>query len=126
MVEVAGEDFPESESWSDHEKEVTGKPVASRNSENSGNYKAGSRKWHIIFICHMEKVCSIVRQIYGLSPTDSLNDLQREQRYMEYIHACHTPSCSSSWSRLYEESTVYQESTPTVCETLIPSDCKVD
>ena len=34
-------EYSESESWSNHEKEVTGKPVASRNSENS---KARSRK----------------------------------------------------------------------------------
>ena len=34
----------ESEPWSNHEKEVTGKLVASRNSENSLNSKAGSRK----------------------------------------------------------------------------------
>ena len=31
--------------WSNHEKEMTGKLVASRNSENSGDSKAGSRKW---------------------------------------------------------------------------------
>ena len=38
-------EFSESESWSNHEKEVTGKLVASRNSGNSENSKAGSRKW---------------------------------------------------------------------------------
>ena len=38
-------EFSESESWCNHKKEVTGKPVASRSSENSGNSKAGSRKW---------------------------------------------------------------------------------
>ena len=48
-------DFSESESWSNHEDDVTGKlvthetatgkPVASSNSENSGNPKAESRKW---------------------------------------------------------------------------------
>ena len=40
-------EFSESESWSNHEKEVTRKLVASgssRNSGNSGNSKAGSRK----------------------------------------------------------------------------------
>ena len=37
-------EFSESESWSIHEKEVTGNPVASRNSENSRNSEAGSRK----------------------------------------------------------------------------------
>ena len=74
-------DFPESESWSDHEKEVTGKPVASRNSENSGNSKAGSKNWPHHFhmspevVPHMEKVYSIVRQIYGRSSMDDLNGL---------------------------------------------------
>ena len=80
MVEVAGKlattdksqeswDFSESESWSNHEKEVTGKLVASRNSDNSGNSKAGSRKWPHNFqmspadVPHMEKVFSIVRQV---------------------------------------------------------------
>ena len=70
-----------SESRSNHEKEVTEKPVASRNSEKSGNCKAGSREWPHNFrmspasVPHMEKVYSIVRQIYGRSPTDDLNDL---------------------------------------------------
>ena len=54
-----------------HEEEVTGKPVASEISGNSGNSRAGSRK----LPHHMEKVYSIVRQIYGRSPTDDLNDL---------------------------------------------------
>ena len=62
---------------------------------------------------HKEKVCSIVRQIYGRSPTDDLK-LRREQRNLLYIYIYerYTPSCSSSWSRLYGESTIYQESTP--------------
>ena len=71
----------ESESWSNHEKEVTGKLVASSSSENSWNSKAGSRKWPHNFhmspaaVPHMEKVYLIVRQIYGRSPTDDLSDL---------------------------------------------------
>ena len=80
MFEVAGKlaatdkseeswEFSESESWSDHEKEVTEKLVASRNSGNSENSKAGSRKWpHHFYVSpavvpHMEKVYSIARQI---------------------------------------------------------------
>ena len=69
-------DFSESESWRIHEKEVTGKLVASRNFENSGNSKAGSKTWphhfHMspVVVPHVEKVHSIVRQIYGRSPTD--------------------------------------------------------
>ena len=74
-------EFSESQSRSNHEKEVTEKLVASRNSGNSGNSKAGSREWPHNFhmspasVLHMEKVYSIVRQIYGRSPTDDLNDL---------------------------------------------------
>ena len=73
-------EFSASESWSSHQKEVTGKLVASRNSENQGNSKAGSRKWPHNFhmspavVPRMEKVYSIVRQIFGRCPTDDLND----------------------------------------------------
>ena len=80
-------DFPESESWNNHEKEVTGRPVASIDSENSGNSKAGSKNWPHHFhmspevVPHMEKVYSIVRRIYGRS--------RREQRYMRKNHECH-------------------------------------
>ena len=52
---------------------------------------------------HMEKVYSNVRQIYGRSPTDDLNDLDVNNAVVGYIHERHTPSCSSSWSRLYGE-----------------------
>ena len=71
----------ESESWSNHEKEVTGKLVASRSSGNSVNSKDGSRKWPHHFhmspavVPHMEKAYLIVRQIYIRSPTDDLLDL---------------------------------------------------
>ena len=92
MVEVAGKpaatdesqelwEFSESESCSNHEKEVTGKLVESINSEISVTSKAGSRKWpHHFHVSpavepHMEKVYSIVRQIYGGSPTDDLDDI---------------------------------------------------
>ena len=44
-------EFSESESWSNHEKEVMEKPVASRNPGNSKNSKAGSRNWPHNFQC---------------------------------------------------------------------------
>ena len=54
-------EFSESESWSNHEKEVTGKPVAhekvteklvaSINSENSGILKLRAGNGHIISSC---------------------------------------------------------------------------
>ena len=84
-------EFSESESWSNHEEEVTGKLVAhekvigklvaSRNSENSGSPKAGNRKlphnFHMssAIVPRMEKVYSIFRKIYDRSHTDNLNDL---------------------------------------------------
>ena len=73
--------FSESESWSNHQKEVTEKQVESKNSGTSENSAAGSRKWphndHMspAGVPHVGKVCSIVRKIYGRSPTDDLNDL---------------------------------------------------
>ena len=59
---------------------------------------------------HMEKVFSIVRQTYGRSPTDDLNDLD-VNRYVVYIYVCHSSSCSSCWWRLHRKSAIYQEST---------------
>ena len=50
----------------------------------------------------------------------------REHHCMGCIHERHTSTRSSSWSRLYGEFTIYQESTPEVCETAIPTDWKVD
>ena len=64
-------EFSETESWSNHEKEVTGKLFASRNSGTSENSKAGSRnlpqQFHMspAFVPHMCKVCSILRKICG-------------------------------------------------------------
>ena len=84
-------EFSESESWSNHENEVTvkvvahkkatGRPVASSNSENSWNPDAESRKWPHNFLLspavvpHMESVYSIVRKNNDRDPTDSLADL---------------------------------------------------
>ena len=106
-------DFPECESWSDNEKEVTGKLVASRRSGISGNYKAGSKNWPHNFhmspaaVPHMDRFYSIVRQIYGRSPMDGLSDFDVNNA----LWIMPSPSCSSSWSRLYGESTIYQDST---------------
>ena len=44
-------EFSESASWSNHEKEVSGKLVASRNSDNSWYSKDGSRKTATSFSC---------------------------------------------------------------------------
>ena len=94
MVEVAGKasatdksqelwESSESETWSNDESGAAGKldVFMSRNSGESENHKTGSRKCPHHFrmspavVPHMEKVHSIVRKIYGRSPTDDLNDL---------------------------------------------------
>ena len=117
MVEVAAKlaatdksqefwEFSEYESWSNDGKEVTGKLVASKSSEYSWNSEAGSRKWpHNFHVSpaaapHMEKVYSIVRQIYGRSPTDDLNDLDVNTAMWSIFMNFTLPSSSSSWSRL--------------------------
>ena len=72
-------EFCESESWSNHEKEVTGKPVAhenvtgklvaSRNLEDSGNPNAGNKKWPHIFhlssavVPHMESLFDLQKDL---------------------------------------------------------------
>ena len=125
-------EFSESESWSDREKDVTGKLVVSRNSGNSESSKAGSRKWPQIFhmspasVLHMET--SLLDRTRGLWPKTNrwIEWPLREQRCIGEKHACHTSSRSSSWSRLYGETTIYQESVPKVSETVLPSDWEVD
>ena len=84
-------EFYESESWSVHEDEVTGKRVAYKNSagkpaassisENSGNPKAEGRKWPHNFyvssavVSYMDKVFSIARKTYDRGPMDEMEDL---------------------------------------------------
>ena len=55
----------------------TWKLVASGNSETEGNDKVWPHNIHIStnYVLHMEKGFSIVRQRYGLSPTDQMKDL---------------------------------------------------
>ena len=84
-------EFSESEARSNHEDEVTEKPVthktatrkfvASSNSENSGYRKAGSRKWphnlhmSLAVVPHMDTVFSMEREICDREPTDNMEDL---------------------------------------------------
>ena len=125
-------EFSDSESWSSHQKEVTVKPVASRNSGNSESSKVGSRKrphnFHSLQHQYLtwRKSTRSYDKVYGRSPTDELNDLDVNNAVSRYIHECHTSSRSSSWSRLLGESTIYQESAPEVSETVIPSDWQFD
>ena len=75
-------------SESEYEDEVTGKPVAYKNSaassisENSANPEAERRKWpqHNFYIfsaivSYMDKVYSIVRKTYDRGPVDEMEDL---------------------------------------------------
>ena len=84
-------EFSESQSWSIHEDEVTGKPVAYKEgaeklaassiSEKSWNPKAERRKWPHNFcissavVSYMDKVYSIVRRTYDQGPVDEVEDL---------------------------------------------------
>ena len=73
--------------------------VASRNSETEGGDKAWPHNLQIStnYVLHMEKVSSIVRQRYGLSPTDQMQDLDVKTAVLCFFYVCHSSSCSSSW-----------------------------
>ena len=84
-------EFSASESFSIHEDEVTGEPVAYKKSaekpaassisENSGDPKAERKKWpHNFYISskvvpYMDNAHSIVRKTYDRGPTDEMEDL---------------------------------------------------
>ena len=85
-------EFSESESWSNHESEVSEKPVvhtkgtgsfvASNISENSGILKLKAGNCHIISISpavlsYMDKVYSIVRKTYDRGPMDEMEAFLR-------------------------------------------------
>ena len=54
-------------------------------------------------LCATHGEClSIVRQRFGLSPTDQMKP-RCERSHMGYISACHSSCCSSSWYRLHGE-----------------------
>ena len=67
-------------------------------------------------VLHMERVFSIVRKIYDRSPTDNLDDLDVNTAILGDIYeaAIHLGQDK------YGEFTIYQESAPEVCETVIP------
>ena len=104
----------ESQSWSIHEDEVTGKLVAYKTgavklaassiSENSGNRIAERNTWpHDFYISsavvsHMDKVYSIVRQTYDRGPTDEMDDLYVNAAVWGICLEYYSSSSSSSWS----------------------------
>ena len=65
-------EFSESESWSDHEKEVTGENLL-----RPEILELQTQNVHMspAVVPHMGKVCSVVRKTHGRSPTDDLDDL---------------------------------------------------
>ena len=86
-----------------------------------------SRTWPHHFhtltvVLHMEKVYSIVRQICGRSPTDNLNDLDVSNAVWGIFMNVTLRAALHIGRDFFGESTIYQESTPKVCETVIPSD----
>ena len=74
------------------------KLVASGNSETEGSDKIWPRSHDIPtnYVLHTEKVFSIVRQRYGLSPMDQMKNLEGEHSFLGYIYVCHSSSCSPS------------------------------
>ena len=96
----------------------TRKLVASGNSETDGGDKAWPHNLHksTNYVLHMEKVFSIVRQRYGLSPTDQMKDLD-----------VNTGKWGISMSVTLQAAVhLHQESTREIFETIISSDREVD
>ena len=70
-----------------------GKPVCNTEvQEIQRILKLEAENGHIKFLLpptavpHMEKIFSIVRQIYGRSPTDDLNELDKKTAFVVYIY----------------------------------------
>ena len=115
-------EFSESDSWSIHEDEVTGKlaaytkgavkPAAFCISENLGNPQAERRKWPHNFFHILGS-----RVLYGQSLFDCEKDLrsrthgrnggpQRERGYLVNVYEYHSSSSSSSMIRIYDSSRI--------------------
>ena len=56
----------------------------------------------------------------------SFERLRCEHNNVGYIHVCHTSNCSSSWTRLFIELTIRQESIFKVCGEIISDNWEVD
>ena len=67
----------------------------------------------------MEKVYSIVRKVYGQGPTDEPNDLDVINAVWGVFMNV-TLQAAVHLGRDFGESTIYQESSPEVSETVIP------
>ena len=71
--------------------------VASGNSETEGKEKFSPHNLQK----STEKVYSIVRQRYGLSPRDEMKDLDVNAAIWSIFFVCHSSSCSFSWQRFF-------------------------
>ena len=74
----------------------------------------------------MEKVFSIVRKMFDRKPTDDMKYVDLNTAILVYIHVCHTSSCSSSWTRLFDVVAIRQKSIFEVCGTILPDSWEVD
>ena len=97
-----------------------------------GILKLEEETGHIIFIC-LQQLCLTWRK--SIRSYDKCTaEVQRMTciastwiaRYGVYSWTSRFKPQFTSWSKLYGECTMYQESTPEVCETVVPSDWKVD
>ena len=70
----------------------------------------------------MEKVYSIVRQIYGLISTIDLNDLDVNNAVWSIFTNVTLQAAVHLGRVCMENSPFCQESTPEVCETVVPND----
>ena len=106
----------------------TKKLVASGNSETEGKDEIWPHNLQKSEdgVPHMEKVFSIVRQRYGLSPRDEMKSLDCERSHVVYIYVCHSSSCSSSTFSLHGEIEIDREWTQETIETIVSSDSEAD
>ena len=78
---------------------------------------------HFIKLCAAHGESLLDRETKLWSQSDELNERPRcEDSDMRYIYGCHSSSCSSSWDGLHGKSTIYQESTVEIFETVISRD----
>ena len=74
----------------------------------------------------MERVFSIVRQRYGLTPTDQMKNLDVNTAIWSIFMSVTLQAAVSSWWRLHRKSAIHEESTQEFVETVISCDWEVD
>ena len=77
------------------------------------------------YVPHLEKVFSNVRQRYGLSSGDKMENLDvNAAKWGMFMSVA--SSCNSSWERLSREFTFHQESDHAIIETVVSCNCESD